>query len=608
MIQELILKKILEKALQEVSRFFRERKFVFDSGEKDFENAISRHTQEVINWSSEITFKDLSQNKYTSKVFIDLDVYLMPIKTKIEASEKIQKITSKNLFSHTPKHLAILGQPGAGKTTLTKFICQSILIDESYYPEEFRIPLLIRLRDLNNYISEKSGRSPIINFLFDLLGLTIRSKDASVKEEEMLLAKERLLIPILEELKSLIILDGFDEIAEKKNREKVLEDFRKLTLSCNNTRLLITSRSSDFNYSFENVAVMEICPLNDNQVKEFARRWLVEDYKVADFLGELEKSPFVDTAIRPITIGHLCAIYERSGKIPDKPKTVYRKIVSLLLEEWDEQRGVRRVSQYGSFELDRKLEFLCRLSYELSVEYQRTNFSSKNLKTIYNRICIDFDLKKDENVQVISEIEGHTGLILEAGYKKYEFAHKSLQEYMCAEHLVKLPSIPDLKLLTTLPNELAIAVTVSSNPSLYFTELVLNHFIKIKIAELFIINFVNRLLLEKPDFNTSPEVSLAIIVLYSLFRDDEVAQATLFHFDLPKQFGQFVDRIFLRNKKLSINGVYDVFAKDEMDSGEIVLRLRKKGKRGILIGKYESPEIIHVKKSFVADLDDQFVV
>ena len=45
------------------------------------------------------------------------------------------------------------------------------------------------------------------------------------------------------------------------------------------------------------------------------------------------------------------------------------KIVNLLLEEWDEQRGIKRLSNYSSFEIDRKLEFLCRISYELTVEY-----------------------------------------------------------------------------------------------------------------------------------------------------------------------------------------------------------------------------------------------
>lgn len=602
MLTEVLLDLILDKAIKTTAKYFREKKLSIGSTGRDLEQAISSHIQQVFNWSNEVTFKDLYDSKLTSKVFIDLEVYLMPIKNKMDSSEIVNKISSKSIFRTTSKHLVILGQPGAGKTTLTKFICQSILFDQSYYPEQFKLPFLIRLRDLNSRLNDSSEKNPLINYIFEILGLTIKSKNEDIKEEDLTLAKERILIPVLEELKCVIILDGFDEIAEKKHKDRVIEDFKKLSLSFNFSRLVLTSRSSDYNYSFENINVLEICPLSESQIEEFAERWLEDKSKVNNFLIELKKSPFLDTAIRPLTIAHLCAIYERSGKIPDKPKTVYRKIVNLLLEEWDEQRGVRRLSQYGSFELDRKFEFLCRLSFELTTQYNRTTFSEKNLKNVYNKICRDFDLSRDETDKVIAEIEGHTGLILEGGYHRYEFAHKSIQEFLCAEHLVKLPVIPELKILSSLANEFAIAVTISSNPSYYFTELVLNHFVSQHVGESFITNFVNRLILEKPDFNTSKELGFALVVLYTLFKQTELSQLKLFDYDLPGQFEQFVDLIFARNKRISIGRYYEINKKDYTESSDIVFLLKRKpGSK--TIGNYRLPEYIHAKKSFIDDFD-----
>jgi len=592
---------VLDKAIKGSAKYLREKKITIDSSALDLEQAISGHITQVTNWSNEITFKDLSKSKLTSKVFIDLEIFLMPIKTKLDDSELLRKISSTDIFKQTEKHIVILGQPGAGKTTLTKFICQSIISNEEYYPDTFKLPLLVRLRDFNIRLNERNDKNPLINFLFETLGLVVKSDAKDIKEEEVLLAKERILVPILEELKFAVILDGYDEIAERKNKDRIIEDFKKLSLSCNACRLILTSRSSDYNYGFENISVLEICPLNPKQIESFAEKWIGDPKMVSDFLAELKKSPFLDTAIRPLTIGHLCAIYERSGKIPDKPKTVYRKIVNLLLEEWDEQRGVRRVSQYGTFEIDRKFEFLCRLSYELTIQYNRTTFSDQNLNKIYNKICSDFDLIQGENKKVISEIEGHTGLILEAGYHKYEFAHKSLQEFLCAEHLVKLPIIPDFKILPSLPNELAIAVTISSNPSHYFTELVLNHFVPNKVGESFIINFINRLLLEKPDFNASKELGLALIVLFTLFKTVESEQLRLFDFDLPAQFDDFINLVFSRNKKFSASLYYAFLEETITESGEKILRLkRKKSKKSI--GQYELPEIICIKSSFIDDL------
>ncbi|MEZ4676746.1 MAG: hypothetical protein R2932_21225 [Caldilineaceae bacterium] len=180
-------------------------------------------------------------------------------------------------------------------------------------------------------------------------------------------------------------------------------------------------------------------------------------------MKEIADSPFSDTTIRPLTLAHLCAIYERIGKIPDRPKTVYRKIIDLLLDEWDEQRSVRRISRYANFESDRKFEFLCNLAYELTTTFSKTLFSDKDLLQIYRQIYDNYDLLVNEAQKVVDELESHNGLFVQTGYNLYEFAHKSLQEFLTAEYIVKLPIIPEQsRTLVKLPNELAIAVTISS--------------------------------------------------------------------------------------------------------------------------------------------------
>jgi predicted NACHT family NTPase len=68
-------------------------------------------------------------------------------------------------------------------------------------------------------------------------------------------------------------------------------------------------------------------------------KWIRDQSAAERFLVELSKSPYADTAMKPLLLAHLCAIYERIGAIPEQPKVVYRKIVALLLEEWDQERG-----------------------------------------------------------------------------------------------------------------------------------------------------------------------------------------------------------------------------------------------------------------------------
>ena len=216
-------------------------------------------------------------------------------------------------------------------------------------------------------------------------------------------------------------------------------------------------------------------------------------------------------------MAHLCAIYERIGTIPSKPKTVYRKIVSLLLDEWDEQRSVKRASKYSEFETDRKFEFLSHIAYYLTTHIKSTIFEKEHFEETYKNIYKDFGLNVNQCELVANELESHTGLFIQNGYKKYEFSHKSLQEYLTAEYIVRLPSIPVKKdCLETLSNEFAVAIAISSNPSRYFTELVLNRFGNIELSYDYFATFITRLILEKPDFKICDDINMAMCTLLTL--------------------------------------------------------------------------------------------
>ncbi|MCW3121613.1 MAG: hypothetical protein JWQ38_1105 [Flavipsychrobacter sp.] len=581
-IANLFIKKTVDKATKAVSKLLKEKEVTFKHSYIDIENSISKHLQQIITWSDEINFKDISSIKRLADIFINIDIYLMPQKLKLD-NETLEKIPSKSLFSHVDHHIVLLGQPGAGKTTLMKNICQAVILDEKYNQDKFKIPIIIRLRELNASNIEKVS---LLNILFDVFGL-ILSKNA-VQNDNFDTIKQNVVISLLEAWSAIIILDGYDEISDANLKKKILEEFRTLTLTLCKSRIILTSRSSDYNYSIDNVEVLEICPLNNKQILDFATKWLIEKEKIDSFISDLNKSPFLDTTMRPLTLAHLCAIFERSGRIPEKPKTVYRKIVNLLLEEWDEQRGVKRISQYSQFDVDRKSEFLSWLSYELTISYNKSVFDKDDIKHIYSKIHLNFGLQKNDIKNVVQEIETHNGLILQVGIDSYEFAHKSIQEYLTSEHLVKLPNIPRVDIYS-IPNELAIAIAISSNPSDYFSELVVNHFCPtmmlteeqlrkrkqllrnsnrafnidilykidkdIEIKDSFIRTFVNRLVLEKPDFNNSEVIGLALVILFTLYKQIEIKQPSLFYQPATLLFENFLELIFKRNK-LNINKYY----------------------------------------------------
>lgn len=577
MIKEYIIGKAFDEIISTIKTFDKrvKKKLIIDKN--DFEEAISRHLNDVSNWSSEISFRDLQKSKNTRDTFINLNFHVTPKCNQLLKDNRVVPLNS--LIENIESNLIILGKPGAGKTTSMKFISNKLLTDEDYLDGKFNFPIVIRLREL--YIERslyKKDKEEFIESLYyriySILGLRIEintSRDNYVIDNSNYRSKidlvKNVVTQALDELKALIILDGWDEIATL-SKETLIEEIRFLTTNLNFSKLIITSRTNEFNYDLLNSQIYEICELNNTQIKNFIVKWLAKKEESKALYNQIIESPFKDTLAKPLTLAHLCAIFERYGKIPDKPKTLYKKVIMLLLEEWDVQRSVKRKSNYSNFETDRKFDFLCNLSFYLTTEIQKVTFSKEEFENAYKAICINFNLPEDENKQVAKELESHTGLFIQSGYENYEFAHKSLQEYLSAEYIVRLPQIPfNNYLINRIPNELALSVSISSNPTNYFSGLVLvNMNISRGINYEFISKFLNRLFLEKPDFIVHPILAVAFLTLYEKCYEENKDHSIFYSFFKLKQV------------KYSIQKLNDYFEKiiDPEDDSSDNITLRRK--------------------------------
>ncbi|OGU67109.1 MAG: hypothetical protein A2279_05200 [Stygiobacter sp. RIFOXYA12_FULL_38_9] len=414
MIEGYLVEKSLDLLLSETWRLLKKYNLTMPTNKNDLEEAINYHLRDVKNWSSEVSIKDQQQSKLTKDVYINLDLYIYPKRIRISQDERIDIIPFKNIFENANNNIILLGQPGAGKTTSMKHLCHLLLYDEKFHPN-IKFPIVIRLREFNTLSSKKyftnENSGPIFERLFEVFGFKIFQNKKSTQEISNIslrIVKEKIVIDTLNKLGILIILDGYDEIIYKNMKSIFIDEIRLLCEQLENSYFVLTSRSGDFHYSIDRSVVYEIAPLHETQMYNFALKWLGNKSKAENLIKEIQNSPFADTAIRPLNLAHLCAIYERIGKIPDKPKTVYKKIINLLLEEWDEQRSVKRNSSYANFETDRKFEFLSNLSFMLTTSLNRSVFSSADLIKVYKKIHKDFGLEADEMKQVVNELETHT--------------------------------------------------------------------------------------------------------------------------------------------------------------------------------------------------------
>jgi len=522
---------LVERTFNYFSNFVKEikKKGPVDLNPNDFPKIFSLHYTEVLNWSSDIPFINLSKNKSVSKSTIELSI-----------SSKISKIdkqpSSSNLFSeldilNTESNVIILGKPGAGKTTTVKRLITNFFTNSEKV--KYTNPLLIRLRDLTESRSVSLKLLDILNINWEYRE-EIYFKKVQTKKEKYEkryseykyyikgsdILVETFLPMFLNSTNSILFLDGYDELIDSLQKD-VLIEIENLGLKLNNSKIVLTSRTSSFAKIFSNFEIFEINPLNKKDIIEISEKWLGNG---PEFIAELDQKKYFDLANRPIFLTLLLILFENNSSLPLSPYEVYREAVYLIIRDWDEHRGIKRVSQYASFNVRKKLDFLQEVSMYLTYNLKSNSFSSSQLELVYKSICSKYDLPIEDMTNVVREIESHNGLISEVGYKTYIFSHLSLQEYLCAECIVSLSfSKVIVKYFFDRPDPLAIAVCLSRDSGMWLANLFLNSNLNINKftskdkLEDSMVKFLSRLIEERPAFGTSLPVGVVFLYLVSTF-------------------------------------------------------------------------------------------
>lgn len=512
-----------------------------------FPSKYENHFNEIIKWSSSIPFIGLSTPKNTKVSTIELiissDIYKHSTNSKSKVTEE-QILNSKD-------NILLIGAPGAGKTTTVKRLILEYIKNYDKYFSEFSTLLLVRLRDI-------PSETNLYKYILDMLNIkyedklikyqhTVKKKDkirgvyleTEVKEKLETYVDEIQIIDFLStflnKTKSLLILDGIDEL-NKEIQNNTIKDIEKLGLKLNSSKIIATVRKSELNKIIENFNSLEISSLNEKQIAQISNKWLRNN---KGFIVALNQKPYKDLANRPIFLTFLLILFEKYNQLPTQAHEIYEDIVHLIIKEWDEHRDIIRRSKYSDFSTRKKVKFLSEVSYLLTYKIKQKIFSSKHLEEIYKEIYVKYNLPSKEMKAVILEIESHTGLISESYYKHFEFSHLSIQEYLCASHLVQLPySNKTIQYFFEYPEPLAIATCLSGDSGLWVTNLVLNHSLNISnfqgkkrefASSMFAL--LNRLLLESPNFNISEELGVTFLYLMSELnadaRFDEVFESWL---------------------------------------------------------------------------------
>ena len=249
------------------------------------------------------------------------------------------------------RHTAVLGDPGAGKTTTLRRLAHHVAQEpDRAVGDDFRFVVLVVCRD------EPWKDLSLHRSICTKLGITGRLAgdldDPDTRLYQLLNAG------------AIVLIDGLDEVPAQ-HRIELEREIVRLGRHLHGGKVVLSCRSADFE-SLEGFDIAEIQPLAPAQIREVVFTVLGEADAQA-FYEAVQRPghPAADLANRPLFLAQMTAIFATHGTIPDRPSDLCDAITRLVIQEWDEKRRVRRSSKYAEFSLTEKRQFLADLAFAL---------------------------------------------------------------------------------------------------------------------------------------------------------------------------------------------------------------------------------------------------
>ncbi len=343
------------------------------------------------------------------------------------------------LKSDTCLHLAIIGSPGSGKTTLLKHLALAVVQREKLERQvktTVKLPVILYLRDYVQIIKEKSDYE-----------LTQAICDQLIKNK----------VPIspdwfnvrLKKGKVLIMLDGFDEVANPEDLKKVGEwvEHQIEIWGKYKNRFIITSRPHGYQTNpLSHINLLEVRPFNNQQINRFIDNWYLANEIMShhkddpgvrmlatqgadDLRKRLQSaSNLLELAVNPLLLTMITTVHRYRSSLPGRRVELYQEICEVFLGKRQLSKGI-----VTSLTPAQK-EFILRpLAYHLMCDQKREVNLAKAKEIIGTPLHrVELNLTEEDFLKMI---ESSSGLLIEREEGVYSFAHLTFQEYLASVYI-----------------------------------------------------------------------------------------------------------------------------------------------------------------------------
>ncbi len=368
------------------------------------------------------------------------------------------------------------GAPGQGKSTIVQYICQvhrmrvlarqgRSTVDPTHLAASLRLPFKVELRDFATWLaggnpfgtiaegdSQNSFPKSLEGFLSALVHYGSGGTAFEVSDLQAILGSS----PVL------IVLDGLDEVAEIKQRQRVVEEITSAVTRLNSLaesiQVVVTSRPTPFiNLTVlpsDTFATYSLGALTRPLISEYADRWLksrsineADAKDVREILSTKLNEPHLrDLARNPMQLAILLSLIHRRGiSIPDKRTALYDNYVEIFFDRESEKAPVVKENRDLLIRIHRYLAWILQAGAEVDsrsasgMRRSRTPHSGSIAEEELKELLKEF-LERDGSESALvdklfSGVVERVVAIVSRVQGTYEFDVQTLREYFAARHL-----------------------------------------------------------------------------------------------------------------------------------------------------------------------------
>ncbi|WP_210490656.1 SMEK domain-containing protein [Rufibacter aurantiacus] len=361
---------------------------------------------------------------------------------KIESIEAYEILSKNDFFYSTTKgiefsklytihnNIVLLGNPGAGKSSMIKYSICKILENDTDVFESSEIYKTLPLRiELHKYNQIKTSKNiGIVDYLESLL-----------KEEYQLNISAENLQYILQYFPTLVFFDGLDEIFDIQERISVRNDIENFVKSYQESKVLVTSRFESYeevNLDGKQFSSLVVNNFNDSQVEKYVNNWynleepnkVIRENEIKNCLQQLKN---VDPELKynPLLLSLILILYRNELEIPTSKLKIYEGCTQTIVDTRDTNEKKLKIN----LKVGNKVSVFSSLAYwQFSESGKNRVFNYTNSQNHIKQYLLEKNEFSEDNLADSAATEFLEFAKTRSIYLENKFTHKTFLEYFTA--------------------------------------------------------------------------------------------------------------------------------------------------------------------------------